>query len=89
MLKCKTLNLAYDHGGVLPFFIEWTADSLHPSADSPKSCSLLRFEAVTPDPEALSKQTALLGLDLPISKGEKDELRAKISGPKGQFSVTS
>jgi hypothetical protein len=55
-------NTAY----LLPFFIEWSADSIHPSADSPKGCWLLRFEAASPDPEELSKQVDLLGLDLPI-----------------------
>ena len=89
ILNWKTLNLADDHGGLLPFFIEWSADSLHPSADSPKGCSLLSFEAATPDPATLAKQTALLGLDLPIAKADKPQLRATIAGPKGQFSVTS
>jgi catechol 2,3-dioxygenase-like lactoylglutathione lyase family enzyme len=89
VLNWKTLNLADDRGGLLPFFIEWSADSLHPSADSPKGCSLLRFEAATPEPDALRKQIGLLGLDLPIAKGEKDQLRATVSGPKGQFSITS
>lgn len=89
VLNWKILNLADDHGGLLPFFIEWSADSLHPSADSPKGCSLVRFEAVTPDPENLTKQAALLGLDLPIAKAPKPQLRATIAGPKGQFSVTS
>jgi len=89
LLQWKTLNLHDDSGGLLPFFIEWSADSLHPSADSPKGCSLLRFEAATPDPEALSKRVALLGLDLPIAKGDKTQLRATIRGPKGECSVTS
>ena len=32
LLKWKTLNLADDHKGVLPFFIEWDATSTHPSS---------------------------------------------------------
>jgi len=89
MLNWKTLNLADDHGGLLPFFIEWSADSVHPSADAPKGCSLLRFEAATPDPDALAKQVALLGLDLPVVKGDKPQLRATFVGLKGQLTVTS
>jgi catechol 2,3-dioxygenase-like lactoylglutathione lyase family enzyme len=89
VLHWKTLNLADDRNGLLPFFIEWSPDSLHPSADSPKGCSLLRFEAAAPDPENLAKQTSLLGLDLPIAKAHQPQLRATIAGPKGQFIVTS
>jgi len=89
MLNWKTLNLDDDRGGLLPFFIEWSGDSLHPSADAPKGCSLLRFEAATPDPDDLGKQVALLGLDLPVVKGDRPQLRTTFAGPKGQFPVTS
>ncbi|HET8925528.1 MAG TPA: VOC family protein [Candidatus Acidoferrum sp.] len=89
VLNWKTLNLAEDYGGLLPFFIEWSADSIHPSADSPKGCSLVRFEAAVSDSDTLAEQTALLGLDLPIVKADKPQLRAAIAGPKGHFSVTS
>jgi catechol 2,3-dioxygenase-like lactoylglutathione lyase family enzyme len=89
VLNWKTLNLKDNHGGLLPFFIEWSADSLHPSADSPKGCSLLRFEAATPDPDAFSKRIALLGLDLSITEADKPQLRATFAGPKSQFAVTS
>jgi len=89
VLQWQTLALKDNASWTLPFFIEWSADSLHPSADSPKGCSLLRFETATPDPDSLSKQVALLGLDLPIAKADEPQLRATMAGPKGQFSVTS
>lgn len=89
ILQWKTLTLQKDAAALLPFFIEWSAGSIHPSADSPKGCSLLRFEAASPDPKALSKKFALLGLDLPIVKGDNPQLRATIAGPKAQFTVTS
>lgn len=89
MLRWKTLNLKDDASGLLPFFIEWSADSPHPSADAPNGCSLVRFEAATPDPDALAKQIAILGLDLSVVKADKPQLRATIAGPKGQFSVNS
>ena len=89
VLHWNTLTLQDDASGLLPFFIEWSGDSLHPSADSPAGCSLIRFEATTPHPDMLSKQIAVLDLDVPIVKADKSQLRATISGPKGQFSVTS
>jgi len=54
-----------------------------------EGCSLLRFAAASPDPEELSKQVDLLGIDLRIVKGDKLQLRATIAGPKAQFTVTS
>jgi hypothetical protein len=89
ILQWETLTLKKNADNLLPFFIEWSADSMHPSEDSTKGCSLVRFEAASPDPKALSKQVALLGLDLPIIKGDNPQLRATIAGPKGRFTVTS
>jgi hypothetical protein len=89
LLKWQTLTLKDNSASLLPFFIQWSADSTHPSEDSPKGCSLLRFEAASPDPKALSKQVALLGLDLAIVKGDKPQLRATIAGPKAPFMLTS
>lgn len=89
VLQWKALTLKENAADLLPFFIEWSADSIHPSADSPKGCSLLRFEAVSPETESLSKQVALLNLDIPIVKGDNPQLRATIAGPRAQFTVTS
>lgn len=89
ILQWKTLTLKKNAANLLPFFIEWSADSIHPSEDSTKGCSLVRFEAASPDPKALSKQIALLSLDLPIIKGDNPQLRATIAGPKAQFTLTS
>jgi len=89
LLHWKSLTLVDDHDGLLPFFIEWSADSLHPSADAPKGCRLERFGAVTPDPAGLSNLSAVLQIDLPISRGEKSGLQAIISGPLGRLSTAS
>jgi hypothetical protein len=89
LLQWKTLNLKDTVGGLLPFFIEWSADSAHPSADSPKGCSVIRFEALTPNAEALAATTKQLDLDLRISKADKAQLRAVIASPKGELILTS
>ncbi|HYK87636.1 MAG TPA: VOC family protein [Acidobacteriota bacterium] len=89
VLNWKSLVLDDDDVGLLPFFIEWGADSLHPSMDAPKGCSIERFEAVTPNPGGLTRRSASLGLDLPIAKGEPPQLRVVLAGPKGKLSVTS
>jgi Glyoxalase-like domain len=89
VLHWKTLNLKDDASGLLPFFIEWSADSPHPSADAPSGCQLLRFELLTPDPPALDKQITLLQLRAPLAKNPDPQLHAVISGPKGKLDVTS
>lgn len=89
VLHWKTLNMKDDANGLLPFFIEWSADSPHPSADAPSGCQLLRFELLTPDPVALGKRTALLKLKAPLVKAASSQLHAVISGPKGELDITS
>jgi hypothetical protein len=89
LLQWKSLNLKDDRDGLLPFFIEWSAGSLHPSADAPKGCRLERFAAVTPNPQELEKLTAILQIGLPISSGETPALQATIVGSQGKLSATS
>ena len=89
VLNWKTLNLKDDHGSLLPFFIEWSADSLHPSADAPKGCSLRRFEALTPEIDDLAYAASLLHLDLYVGMSDKPQLRATFVGPKGKLEIAS
>jgi catechol 2,3-dioxygenase-like lactoylglutathione lyase family enzyme len=89
VLQWQSLTLKDNPSWLLPFFIEWSADSLHPSADAPAGCRLIRFEAVVSDPDKLAKTAALLLLDVPIIKGEKPQLCATIAGPRGELSATS
>jgi Glyoxalase-like domain len=89
LLQWKTLNLKDDHSGLLPFFIEWSADTIHPSADSPTCCRIVRFEIATPEPEQLSNTVAILGLDVKIVKAEYAQLRTTIAGPKGELALIS
>lgn len=89
LLEWKTLNLKDDKGGLLPFFIEWSPGSLHPSTDAIKGCALTHFNADTPTEQALAKTMQQLQLDIAISKGENTALHAIIAGPKGQLAVSS
>ena len=89
VLHWKTVNLKDDANGMLPFFIEWSADSPHPSSDAPSGCQLLRFELLSPDPAALDKQITLLNLKAPLAKNPDPQLHAVISGHKGKLDVAS
>ena len=85
----KTLTLKDDHGGLLPFLIEWSADSIHPSADAPKGSTLRRFEAITPETEDLLHFASLIDLDLYVGVGNEPMLKATIAGPKGELELSS
>lgn len=89
VLKWKSLVLADDRQGTLPFFIEWSADSAHPSVDAPGGCRLEHFAVAGPDPAELAQTLHRLGIDAPVERGEKPQLRARIAGPKGKFAVSS
>jgi len=89
LLQWQTLHLADDASRLLPFFIDWSADCLHPSADAPKGCSLVSFGAETPNPAELAARLDSLNLDLAVQKGHRPRLHAVISGPKGTLDLTS
>lgn len=89
LLQWKALRLKDDASGLLPFFIEWSADSPHPSASAPRGCHLDRFEILTHDPDALAKRAKQLGLDVPIVKGNKPQLRATIMSAGVELVLTS
>ena len=88
LLQWKTLNLKDDNDGLLPFFIEWNANSPHPSADAPKGCKITHFGAVAPAASELTKIVSQLQLDFSVSSGDKPALQAKITSPKGELTIT-
>src|SRR6266852_3788911 len=89
VLTWKTVNLADDRHGLLPFFIEWSAGSVHPSKDAPAGCHLEYFEIKSTEPDELSATFKRIGLDLPVQRSDKARLRALISGPKGDLGLTT
>jgi hypothetical protein len=89
VLHWKALGLADDRHGLLPFFIQWSTDSVHPSTDAPAGCRLGDFGLVSPDPDELTKTLQRFGIDAPVERGEKTQLLARLAGPKGLLEVTS
>ena len=89
VLNWKTINLADDRHGLLPFFLEWSADSVHPSVDAGKGCTLDFFEVLSAHPEELSATLKRIGLDFPVQRSDKERLHAVISGPKGDLSLSN
>ena len=89
LLQWSTLNLKDNANGLLPFFIEWGADSPHPSSDAPQGCELVQFGAATPDAEQLSRVAVQLRLEVAVAKSGTPELRATLAGPSGRLALHS
>jgi hypothetical protein len=87
VLHWKTLTLDQNHDGLLPFFIEWGADKDHPSVDAPTGCLLDSFAVAAPNPGEIASEFQCLGIDVPIQRGEKPQLRARIEGPGGELEL--
>lgn len=67
----------------VPFFIEWAADSRHPSQDSPQGCGLESLVLHHPKAE---DQTALLkglGIEAEVRAGAEVRLTAALRTPRG------
>jgi hypothetical protein len=84
VLQWQTLNLKDNHSGLLPFFIEWSPGTIHPSVDAPTGCKLDRFAISGPDSTELQRLSSLLSLDVSVGHAEKPELNARIAGPDGR-----
>jgi catechol 2,3-dioxygenase-like lactoylglutathione lyase family enzyme len=87
MLHWQTLNLENDRDGLLPFFIEWGAETVHPSMDAPAGCELESFAVVSPDRAALAAEFQKLGISVEVEAGKTANLRAKILGPGGEMGL--
>lgn len=86
-LRWKALTLHDDRGGLLPFFIEWSKDSPHPSTDAPGGCRLERFQLAATQPDELKRVTSELHLDVAVVSAPQPALRAVFKGPKGSLSM--
>jgi hypothetical protein len=82
MLHWQTLNLENDRDGLLPFFIQWGAETVHPSVDAPAGCMLESFALVSPESALLAAECQKLGISVDVSPGKTPHLQAKIVGPK-------
>ena len=89
VLHWSTLRLKDDRGGLLPFFIQWGAGSVHPSQDAPQGCRLARFEVAAPDPSEFGSTFSRLGIEVQVVKAARPQLRATVAGPRGELELSS
>jgi len=85
-LRWKSFSLKEDFG-VLPFFIEWSADSVHPSQDAPAGCALQHFFLESPALKEVSLVVRKIDLRVDARLGKRSLLGARITGKNGAFEV--
>ena len=88
VLRWKSFGLKDDRDGLLPFFIEWSRDTVHPSQDAPSGCKLLSFIAESPHAEQVSSDAHSLGLEFAVRRGQAPLFLARIRGKKGEFEMS-
>ena len=93
MLNWRSLNVARAadknllYFNVLPFFIQWDKDSLHPSQDSPAGCRLLSLEFAHPEAKAIKAAMKSLGINANVSKASAPAIKATLQTPKGKVEL--
>jgi hypothetical protein len=91
-LAWRTLDITNSFGkdGVepIPFFIQWSASSPHPSQDSPAGCVLRALEIDYPDPAKIVALLRALGIQAVVKPATTVRLRARIATPKGIVELT-
>lgn len=90
LLQWRTLVLESPPKGA-PFFIEWSRDSVHPSASSPAGCRLQSLDIATPVPAALDKLLRMIEAPVRVREAAALELTVNLDCPRGavSFSTTS
>lgn len=89
MLRWKLFRLRDDRCGLLPFFIEWGHDSIHPATDAPSGCRLVSLRLQSTDAENLARTCRALTIDVGVGPGEKPRLLARLASPNGDVELTS
>jgi hypothetical protein len=69
---------------ILPFAIEWAADSPHPSLDAPSGCELADLQIVSPAADSLRRLFAKAEWPVTIRAGTREQLEVTLDCPAGR-----
>jgi hypothetical protein len=82
--RWQTVILAEDLHGNLPFYIDWAADSAHPSADAPAGLEIKQFRRTGPLPYIPPPNA---GMKMQILPEQTSQMKAVITGRNGDFEL--
>lgn len=72
------------YGAYLPFFIEWSASSPHPSTESPMGCTLAAVRMLSPAPDSLRMVINRAEVRVPVIRDEREGLQFDLDCPAGR-----
>jgi len=87
VLRWRNLTLQGHDGDVVPFLIEWSEDSVHPSEDSPRGCVLRELRLEHPAPEKVNAFLEAMDLTIRAVMGRSAKISALIETPKGELEL--
>jgi hypothetical protein len=86
-LEWRTLRivsrLAIGAIDLIPFFIQWSANTVHPSIDSPKGCTLKGFRMTHPNAAAVTALLNVLAIDADVTTDADAGIHATLDTPNG------
>jgi Glyoxalase-like domain len=87
VLRWRSLGIDAGFAGIeadpVPFFIEWSAETAHPSRDAPSGLRLVAVEVRHPKPGDLCATLATLGIDAVVEDARTAGFGATFDTPKG------
>jgi hypothetical protein len=72
-----------------PFFVAWSAQSVHPSTTSPTGCTLQRWRVAGPNQKALEQLRRALDLSVDVAEASSRSLQLSMNCPKGPVELAS
>lgn len=86
-LAWKTVNPWGVNRWLLPFFIEWSPTSAHPSATSPTGCTLAEVALFTFSPDSLKQMLDAVSVKVPVTAAQADRMSVTLDCPKGRVTL--
>lgn len=71
----------------LPFFIQWSPATPHPSLDAPPGCELKALEFEHTDAESLRQTFSRIGIDATVRDADRVRLVATLKTPRGTVTL--
>jgi Glyoxalase-like domain len=76
-------TLAVANVDPIPFFIRWSANTVHPSIDSPKGCVLKELRMTHPNVSAVTTVLGAVGIEADVTNAPNLAIRATLATPNG------
>jgi hypothetical protein len=86
LLRWRALNLVAPPR-LAPFFIEWSAESVHPSSDAPRAGTAERLVLETPEPNELRRTMQTFAIAADIRDGPVARIRLTVATSTGSVGM--